>query len=133
MGRSGQSGRFRILLALAALAAQLGAICDALFVQHVTCPVDGERVHLTAGTEPSAPRSIRSSRIAPPAGADADAHEHGQCLVDDDVDCVPPPAAAPAATPQLRSASAPWLALARPAFVGAPLYRLAPKNSPPKV
>lgn len=125
--------RFRLafarLLVFAALASQLAAISDQLLVAHVTCPADGERVHV--GAEAARPTAARGARLEQPAFR-ADRHEHAQCLVDDDVDQLPPqvavstfvpPSVEPA--PAFRAAST---VLARSAF---PIYRLAPKNSPP--
>jgi hypothetical protein len=114
-------------LALVALGGQLAAIADALFVEHVTCPEHGDRIHVSVRARP--PRATAwAAASASVAGA---ADDHDQCLLDGDggrATSAPPPAPrAPIA------ARAPTLALemAPPAFRRAPLYRLAPKNSPP--
>jgi hypothetical protein len=119
-----------LLIALAALASQLVALSDQLLVGHVTCPVDGERVHVGAA-QATAPRSAAPEARIEQAALDADRHEHAQCLVDEDVDQLPPRIVvspfvpAPEAAPAFLEAST---ALASAAF---PIYRLAPKNSPP--
>jgi hypothetical protein len=114
------------LLALLGLAGQAGALADALLVQHVTCLVHGDRIHATPGTPDS---GARWSRLRDGA-ADEDGHEHLRCLVDDDVDFVPGPATAPFAA-RVGSWSPLPLFVAPPIARRAPLYRLAPKNSPP--
>ena len=114
-------------LAIAGLAGQLAAVADALFVEHVTCLVHGDRIHVTSAAPVVAARwaALRDPAI------DGDGHDHVQCLLDDDIDFVPPPgpaalfAPAPSTTPPLAFDP-------RPAFSGRySLYRLAPKNSPP--
>jgi len=114
-------------LALAALGGQLAAIADALFVEHVTCPEHGDRIHVSVRTR--APRATAwAAASATVVGA---ADEHDQCLLDGDggraAGASPPVSRAP------MTARAATLALetAPPAFRRAPLYRLAPKNSPP--
>jgi hypothetical protein len=115
-------------LALAALGGQLAAIADALFVEHVTCPEHGDRIHVSVRAR--APRATAWATIGATVAGAAD--DHDQCLLDGDdgrATSAPPPASrAPLA------ARAPMLALelAPPAFRLAPLYRLAPKNSPPR-
>jgi len=91
-------------LACAALAGQLATVADQLLADHVTCLAHGERIHVDEA--------------------------QAQCLFDDDVDVVP--AAAPATLPPLRIAIALVAVTAshRP-LLHEPLYRLAPKNSPP--
>jgi hypothetical protein len=123
--------RFRLavarVLAFAALASQLAAISDQLLVAHVTCPADGERVHVGADAPQPAAREARVEHAA----LDAERHEHAQCLVDDDVDQLPPRVVVATFVPSTepaRPVSAASTPLARPAF---PIYRLAPKNSPP--
>ena len=118
-----------ILLALAALGGQAAAVADALFVAHVTCPTHGDRVHVDGDAPARTPEKWASLGEA---SVDADGHAHAACLFDDDVEYVPP-----AATPAL---AAPAVDGARPAIAIAavlprrrlPLYRLAPKNSPPR-
>ena len=116
------------LLAFAALASQVAAISDQLLVAHVTCPADGERVHAGA---PAETRAVAREARVEQAALEADRHEHAQCLVDDDVDLLPPRAVVSTFVPSAEPAPvfrADSTALARSAF---PIYRLAPKNSPP--
>jgi hypothetical protein len=114
------------LLALFGLAGQVASLADALLVQHVTCLVHGDRIHATPGTPET---SVRWSRLRDSA-ADEDEHDHLRCLIDDDVDFVPGPSQAPLAT-QVGSWSPLPVLAAPPLAPRAPLYRLAPKNSPP--
>ena len=120
-------GRLLRLLAIAGLAGQLAAVADALFVEHVTCFVHGDRVHVTTDAPVAATRwsGLRSPTI------DGDEHDHVTCLLDEEVDFVPlpPPAALPA--PSLASASFHLFDANAPTFERSPLYRLAPKTSPP--
>jgi len=114
------------LLALFGLAGQGGMLADALLVQHVTCLVHGDRIHATsAGPE----RSERWSCLREGA-ADEDGHDHLRCLVDDDVDFVPGQCPAALAAPVASWAPIRSIAAA-PIAARVPLYRLAPKNSPP--
>ena len=113
------------LLALVGLAGQAGALADALLVQHVTCLVHGDRIHATPGTPD---RGARWSRLREGA-ADEHEHDHLRCLVDD-VDFVPGPSPAPLAAQVATCAAVPVL-VAPTIGRRAPLYRLAPKNSPP--
>jgi hypothetical protein len=129
VGRSVITMRRRAIrfLALAALGGQLAAIADALFVEHVTCPEHGDRIHVSVRVR--APRATAWAAASATVAGTAD--DHDQCLLDGDggrATSAPPPAPrAPIA------ARAPTLALefGPPAFRRAPLYRLAPKNSPP--
>jgi len=114
-------------LACAALAGQLATVADQLLADHVTCLAHGERIHVdeAQAPRPAAPwTEIGAATVA--SGDEA----HAQCLFDDDVDVVP--AAAPATLPPLRIAIALVAVTAshRP-LLHEPLYRLAPKNSPP--
>ena len=117
------------LIALAALASQVVAISDQLLVAHVTCPVDGERVHV--GAAQTLFKDVAPGARVEQAALDGDGHSHAQCLVDEDVDQLPPRIVAspfvpaPEAVPVFPEVST---ALASAAF---PIYRLAPKNSPP--
>jgi hypothetical protein len=114
-------------LAAAALAGQLGAVADQLLVDHVTCLAHGERIHVSRDEQ--VPAAAPWTAIAPAAVASAD-EAHAQCLFDDDVDVVPAPA--PAVLPAPCVAPAPVAAAAsRRPLLQEPLYRLAPKNSPP--
>src|SRR5262249_20780767 len=116
------------LVALAALLAQLGMLAHASVVVHVTCAAHGELVHARSSAAPPvwARGAVASAAVA------ATPEEHEQCLLDEDGDAAcpdivdrvaAPPAAGPRAAVTDRAAS---LAGRR-----APLYRLAPKNSPP--
>jgi hypothetical protein len=114
------------LLALLGLAGQVAALADALLVQHVTCLVHGDRIHATPGAPE---RAERWSGLRDGA-ADEDGHDHLRCLVDDDVDFVP--GQSPAALGAPAGSWAPLLSLVVSRSGGhVPLYRLAPKNSPP--
>ena len=124
--------RLRLIVArtlvFAALAGQLAAISDELLVAHVTCPADGELIHLDAqAVRPVAARNHRAQS----AGVETDRHEHAQCLLDDDIDQLPPRAPDAPFVPTTRSAPAPITAATSLAIAGFPIYRLAPKNSPP--
>jgi hypothetical protein len=125
--RSAARTRAALWLAAAALAGQLATVADQLFVAHVTCLAHGERIH--AANEGPARLAARWTEIGA-AATESPADAHAQCLLDDDVDCVP--AAGPAAPPLPRVAARPErdAASARP-LPRQPLYRLAPKNSPP--
>ncbi len=114
------------LLALFGLAGQGGMLADALLVQHVTCLVHGDRIHAA----PGAPERATHWSSLRDGVADEDGHDHLRCLVDDDVDFVPGQAAIPLAAP-LASWSPTPSVFAPPAAGRVPLYRLAPKNSPP--
>jgi hypothetical protein len=114
-------------LAVAALAGQLAGVADELLENHVTCLAHGERIHVSgdAQVRPAAPWT----EIAPAAVASAE-EAHAQCVFDDDVDIVPTPA--PAVLPAPGVAAAPVaIAASRRPLLHEPLYRLAPKNSPP--
>ena len=116
------------ILALAALGGQLAAVADALFVEHVTCPEHGDRIHVTAHGRPPVARSWDGVGTAIAGFAD----QHDQCLLDEDGNQAP---AAPTPTlgaPAVTQTSTFRLDLGSPAVRRAPLYRLAPKNSPPE-
>jgi hypothetical protein len=115
------------LLAIAGLCGQLAAVADALFVEHVTCFVHGDRVHVTADAPVAA---ARWSGLRRPA-IDGDEHDHVTCLLDEDVDFVPAPAPAALSAPTVAAAAFPLSDRDAPTFGRSPLYRLAPKNSPP--
>jgi hypothetical protein len=114
-------------IAWVALAGQLALLAEGA-IAHVTCAVHGDLVHATssASARPASAHAALSASLA----ADEDVHE--RCLVDEDGDvaCRPAPTTLPA---PLR------IVVARFVFSGgdrslrrrAPLYRLAPKNSPP--
>lgn len=114
-------------LAIAGLAGQLAAVADALFVEHVTCLAHGDRIHVTSEAPVAATpwAGLRTPSLA------GDEHDHVQCLLDDDVDFVPPSAPAALPAPAVASNSFRCCAADVPSVERAPLYRLAPKNSPP--
>ena len=115
------------LLAIAGLCGQLSAVADALFVEHVTCLVHGDRIHVTAEAPVAA---ARWSGLRSP-GIEGDEHDHATCLLDDEVDFVPPPAPAALSAPAVASTAPPSFDSGARTFERSPLYRLAPKNSPP--
>jgi hypothetical protein len=120
-------GRILRLLAIAGLCGQLAAVADALFVEHVTCFVHGDRIHVTADAPVAA---VRWSGLRSPA-IDGDEHDHVACLLDDDVDFVPPSAPTALSAPAIASTAPPTFDSDARTFERSPLYRLAPKNSPP--
>jgi hypothetical protein len=118
-----------VLLALAALGGQLAAVADALFVAHVTCPTHGDRIHV----DDEAPARVAEKWAAlGEATADTDGHTHAACLFDDDVEYVPPAATPALAAPASESTRPPIAVAAALPGRRVPLYRLAPKNSPPR-
>jgi hypothetical protein len=120
--------RVGILLALAALGGQLAAVADALFVAHVTCLAHGDRIHVSDG--PPLPVTDRWSGVRG-AAVDSEGDAHAQCLLDDDVDVVPAPSPATLPVPYRSAALSPLAESAPLPGPRLPLYRLAPKNSPP--
>jgi hypothetical protein len=114
-------------VALLALCGQLAMLAHATLVAHVTCGADGELEHVRLATGAAAPAGKTTSAALADRGG-----EHDHCLLDEDLEavCQGGPAASGEPVPatradhfvrrRLRGASAP-----------APLYRLAPKNSPP--
>jgi hypothetical protein len=62
----------------------------------------------------------------------ADQHGHPQCLVDDDAECPAASPVGPLVPPEIACASLPDAARGA-RLPGPPLYRLAPKNSPPVI
>ena len=126
-------GRLLRLLAVAGLCGQLAAVADALFVEHVTCFVHGDRVHVTTEAPVVAARwsGLRRPAALRSPTVDGDEHDHVLCLLDDDVDFVPPPAPAALPAPGVASRAFPLSGAEAPTFGRPPLFRLAPKNSPP--
>jgi hypothetical protein len=125
--RPPRRGHIRLLLAVVALGAQAAALADALFVAHVTCLADGERIHVAGDARRAAPErwtSLDGGAVAP------DDHAHAQCLVDDDAECPSASPAGPLVLPEIAGAPT-HVAVAARRLPGPPLYRLAPKNSPP--
>jgi hypothetical protein len=112
---------------LLALCGQLAALVHVVLVAHVTCGADGELVHVRAGHSP-APAIGDAAR--PAAGAARDEHDH--CLLDEEGEaaCPSPHAASGEPSTVVRVS----IRLERRDVLPprrAPLYRLAPKNSPP--
>lgn len=116
--------RFAMLLALCG---QLAALVHVALVAHVTCGADGELVHVRAGRSPAPPTR---DGVGPAAGAARDEHDH--CLLDEEGEaaCPSPHDASGEPVPPVRAAFTPERRGVLPAR-RAPLYRLAPKNSPP--
>ena len=114
-------------LAGVALAAQLATVADELLVDHVTCLAHGERIHVENGgpARQAAPWAALGA-----AAVTSAADTHAQCLLDDDADCVPAPTLALYAPP-LVAAAGPTVDDRQRPLPHQPLYRLAPKNSPP--
>jgi hypothetical protein len=116
--------RFAVLLALCG---QLAMLAHVALVAHVTCGADGELIHVRADVAAPAREGNAAS-----AAIDAGHDEHDHCLLDEDGE---------AACPTAHVASGEPVPAARAAFAHgrrswgvarrAPLYRLAPKNSPP--
>jgi hypothetical protein len=118
-------------LALVCVLAQVGGMVHMAAVSHARCQVHGELLHANAPSVAAdagaASEPGRSFHAAPPAG-DSD-HEDDECsLVTAQRDSV-----APSVVPAVAHVRAlPPLALAGArALLAEPLYRLAPKNSPP--
>ncbi|HVZ74734.1 MAG TPA: hypothetical protein VHJ20_20265 [Polyangia bacterium] len=123
-------GRSALAIALLALAGQLALLADGA-IAHVTCAVHGDLVHATARDDaPAPPASATTTVAAATVASDDDAHD--RCLVDEDGEVACRPEATTLAVPTLteidRDAPAPR---DRAPTRRAPLYRLAPKNSPP--
>ena len=114
-------------LACAALAGQLATVADQLLADHVTCLAHGERIHVDGGEAARTAAPWTAVGAATVAGAE---ERHAQCLFDDDVDVVPAPAPATLPPPRVVTARVAGSASCR-ALSRQPLYRLAPKNSPP--
>jgi hypothetical protein len=114
----------RFLLAVIFVAGQLGGAVHNLLVLHVTCLEHGEVIHSTAAPEAASPLggvALRAER----------AHEHDVCLVAlhrrDQAQQAAPQAVVAPAQPEVREAAPPITA----AEARDPLFRLAPKTSPP--
>lgn len=127
--RSGKGAARRCALLLA-LVGQLALLAHVVLVAHVTCGADGELVHLRADV--GAARDAVPARDAASAAAAGRGEADDHCLLDEDGEAACPTAhvasGEPVAASRLdrvrRRVRAPF---GRPA----PLYRLAPKNSPP--
>jgi hypothetical protein len=110
------------------LLAQLLGLVHATLVQHVTCPEHGDLVHVELGDDIiPAPSPLAALDVASADGDDL----HERCLLDEDGEQGPAPAATrapvPVATPRPH---APVAELA-PVAPATPIYVIAPKNSPP--
>jgi hypothetical protein len=115
------------LAVIAALLGQLAALAHGALVAHVTCGADGELVHVRA--EPSTTAPVRDGARAAVDG-EGDAHDH--CLLDEDGDALCPATHVGAGEPLAPSRGRRSVTRrVRVASAPAPLYRLAPKNSPP--
>jgi hypothetical protein len=111
-----------------ALLGQLGMVAHTLLVVHVTCALDGGLVHARWGGPPAPPAREPVVRADRAPGGDLDDH----CLLDEDGEAACPSAPVIAASPLPASPSG--FVRAERALVPArraPLFRLAPKNSPP--
>ena len=113
-----------------ALAGQLALLADGA-IAHVTCAVHGDLVHATAPASPATAPS-GSAQGALLAGVASDEGFHDRCLVDEDGDvaCRPSTMAVPAPA-RVGVASVAFGPRDRNPRRGVPLYRLAPKSSPP--
>jgi hypothetical protein len=111
-----------------ALAGQLALLADGA-IAHVTCAVHGDLVHATA----SGPaRAETSAHAALAASVASDEGAHDRCLIDEDGDVAFRPAPTSLPAPARLELSFVVLGGRGPARrLRAPLYRLAPKNSPP--
>ena len=113
---------------LAALCGQLAILAHGALVEHVTCGVDGDLIHVRADVAPAVPPRGDVVRAITDAGRD----EHDRCLLDEDGEAACPNAPVAASAPVVAERTQPPFARrAAPRARRAPLYRLAPKNSPP--
>jgi len=118
--------RLRVL-AWVGLLGQLALLADGA-ATHVICVEHGDLVHAS----PRAGHAVAARHDTLLAAADAGSETHDRCLLDEDGEAacpnephvVPAPVLAAGPRPDFRGAER------RPAR-RAPLYRLAPKNSPP--
>jgi hypothetical protein len=116
------------LAALALLAGQLSSVVHLLVVQHQRCPQHGELVHAAEGTPlASSPRVGDGAALGPAESPEGHGHDHCLYLIHRPEVMAPPGAGALVTV----LADAPFLdkIVARPASF--PLFRLAPKTSPP--
>jgi hypothetical protein len=112
---------------LLALCGQLAMLAHAALVEHVTCGADGGLIHVRSDAAPVAPTrdAARAAAVDGEAG-----HDH--CLLDEDGEAACPNATVGSGEPVAASGSVVWRARrTSPGAPRAPLYRLAPKNSPP--
>jgi hypothetical protein len=112
---------------LVALCGQLAMLAHAALVAHVTCGVDGDLIHLRADARAAVP-----ARDAARAAVDDANDAHDRCLLDEDGEAACPNAGSSSGAPVPSVATVSWNAhRVRCAARHAPLYRLAPKTSPP--
>jgi hypothetical protein len=114
---------------LAALCGQLAMLAHGALVEHVTCGADGALIHVRA---PSGGASAVARGDVARAALEDGEGEHDHCLLDEDGEAACP--SAPFASAELVPAR--LVTFARGPETPrsarrAPLYRLAPKNSPP--
>jgi hypothetical protein len=124
-------GTMRRFALLVALCGQLAMLAHGALVAHVTCGDDGELLHVRPdGDADGAVAAPTRDVIAAGRASDSDAHDH--CLLDEDGEAACPRVHVASSEPvaETRATFAPARA-AVPAPRRAPLYRLAPKNSPP--
>ena len=119
------SARLAVLLALCG---QLAMLAHAALVAHVTCGADGELIHVRAG---AAVRPVVGGGDIARASLDGGRDDHDHCLLDEEGEATCP--SAPSACGLVLATRAVFerAARSRGAARRAPLYRLAPKNSPP--
>jgi hypothetical protein len=122
-----------LVVALALLGAQTSGFLHILLVEHERCGEHGEMVEAHHRPPPSPAPLITPSdgTSASASGSPSVTHDHDHCLVLLDRRASAPLAgpAQLAITVESRTVSAPVRATGAPR--GPPLYRLAPKNSPP--
>ena len=112
---------------LVALVGQLAMLAHGALVAHVTCGADGELIHLRASA--AAPTPARDA-VRADVDAGGDAHDH--CLLDEEGDALCPTTYVASDEPAPTSRADHLIRRrARGARPHAPLYRIAPKNSPP--
>jgi hypothetical protein len=112
---------------IVALLGQLAMLAHGALVEHVTCGADGELTHVRSGAAPLIPAR---DAVGAAVGSGDDAHDH--CLLDEDGEAACPPTHLAAGEPaQAERSHDPLGRRARVVTSSAPLYRLAPKNSPP--
>jgi hypothetical protein len=115
------------LAVLVALVGQLSALAHEALVEHITCGADGELVHVRATAALPAPAQDAARDVA---SGDGDPHDH--CLLDEEGEALCPTTHLASGEPVSPSRAEPPISRSvRGASAPAPLYRLAPKNSPP--
>jgi hypothetical protein len=116
------------LAVLLALCGQLAMLAHAALVAHVTCGADGELIHVRAG---AAGRPAIGAGDVAGASLDGGRDDDDHCLLDEEGEATCP--SAPSACALVVATRAVFARAPRSpgAARRAPLYRLAPKNSPP--